>query len=225
MQLRLAGLTSRQSRQGQAHVVSADTGRTTTVTPAATEVGPNASASAGARGAASWSWIMTPPPARPRTSSPLSVLSSGRQSLTPPTHPTTMDPLDSTSAWGGSGAAGAGATSSLPSASDGPWGQSSAASTSSASTVPDLREPRVYGDPVPALPAPSAEATKQQTAPFLRVRIAGVDRNRKDLLVRFDSSVSGVVRWDFAERCQARASREASTSLSTSRRARPSLSA
>lgn len=99
-----------------------------------------------------------------------------------------MDPLDSTSAWGGSSAA----ASPLPSATEstsGPWGQSSAASTSS-STVPDLREPRVYGDPVPALPAPPPEQAKQPQAPFLRVRIAGVDRNRKDLLVRFDSSVS-----------------------------------
>lgn len=99
-----------------------------------------------------------------------------------------MDPLDSTSAWGGSSAV----PSPLPSATEstsGPWGGSSAASTSS-STVPDLREPRIYGDPVPALPAPNEQQTKQSQAPFLRVRIAGVDRNRKDLLVRFDSSVS-----------------------------------
>ncbi|EKD03351.1 hypothetical protein A1Q2_02331 [Trichosporon asahii var. asahii CBS 8904] len=99
-----------------------------------------------------------------------------------------MDPLDSTSAWGGSSAV----PSPLPSATEstsGPWGGSSAASTSS-STVPDLREPRVYGDPVPALPAPNEQQAKQIQAPFLRVRIAGVDRNRKDLLVRFDSSVS-----------------------------------
>lgn len=120
----------------------------------------------------------------------------------------TMDPLDSTSAWGGSSASAA--ASPLPSATSvtdstpGPW--SSAASTSSASaasaasTVPDLREPRVYGDPVPALPAPPAGEQRQQNAPFLRVRIAGVDRNRKDLLVRFDSSVSAPRRAPSAER-------------------------
>lgn len=114
-----------------------------------------------------------------------------------------MDPLDSTSAWGGDAAA-PGASSSASESANGQWGGSGASTTSgpapgpsspsatssfganTSDKVPDVREPRTYGEPVPAL----AEPTRQPTAPYLRVRIAGVDRNRKDLLVRFDTSVS-----------------------------------
>lgn len=53
---------------------------------------------------------------------------------------------------------------------------------------------QVYGQPRPSLMSPSSlQASKPSTlAPFLRVKISTMERNRKDLLVRFDASVSSV---------------------------------
>lgn len=60
-----------------------------------------------------------------------------------------------------------------------------------ASSSAYIRDPQVYGDPGTALMSPSAETSKgEKPPPFLRVRIAGLERNRKDLLIRFDASVS-----------------------------------
>lgn len=65
-----------------------------------------------------------------------------------------------------------------------------------------IREPHVYGDPGTSLmhPGPPGTATAaggtnsneqpQPAAPFLRVRIGVLERNRKDLLIRYDASVS-----------------------------------
>lgn len=60
-----------------------------------------------------------------------------------------------------------------------------------------IREPRVYGDPGTALTDPASSsaggaASREPQAPFLRIRIAGLERNRKDLLVRFDANVCTV---------------------------------
>ncbi|BEI83821.1 hypothetical protein CcaverHIS002_0404250 [Cutaneotrichosporon cavernicola] len=54
-----------------------------------------------------------------------------------------------------------------------------------------IRDPQVYGDPGHALMNPPAEHNpKQSPHPYLRLRIAGLERNRKDLLVRFDASTN-----------------------------------
>lgn len=49
----------------------------------------------------------------------------------------------------------------------------------------------VYGEPQPSLVSPSAlqPSNPPALAPFLRVKIVTMERNRKDLLVRFDASV------------------------------------
>ena len=65
-----------------------------------------------------------------------------------------------------------------------------------------MRDPRVYGAPGTGLVNPPTDRardvaqspTKAQgkgddRAPYLRVRIGGLERNRKDLLIRFDASV------------------------------------
>ncbi|CAK9786972.1 hypothetical protein CC85DRAFT_286185 [Cutaneotrichosporon oleaginosum] len=54
-----------------------------------------------------------------------------------------------------------------------------------------IRDPQVYGDPGQALMSPSAELSKKEKPPpYLRVRIAALERNRKDLLIRFDASTN-----------------------------------
>lgn len=58
---------------------------------------------------------------------------------------------------------------------------------------PDMqRAPRSYGVPGPRLIDPSMTAAErgQPAAPFIRVRLGSMDRNKKDLLIRFDLSVS-----------------------------------
>lgn len=57
------------------------------------------------------------------------------------------------------------------------------------------RQPQIYGQPDPGLISPTAttgsNGTKYETAePYLKVRIAGLDRNRRDILVKFDAQVS-----------------------------------
>ncbi|KAL7421910.1 Vacuolar protein sorting-associated protein 17 [Cryptotrichosporon argae] len=57
-----------------------------------------------------------------------------------------------------------------------------------------IRDPQVYGSPGAALVSPPPAADKdgatERAGPFLRVRIGGVERNRKDLLVRYDASTN-----------------------------------
>lgn len=57
------------------------------------------------------------------------------------------------------------------------------------------KEPQIYGQPEPGLISPSvntaANGTKyERHEPYLRVRITSLDRNRRDILVKFDAQVS-----------------------------------
>jgi hypothetical protein len=55
------------------------------------------------------------------------------------------------------------------------------------------KEPQIYGQPEPGLLSQTvgSNGTKfEKTEPYLRVRITGLDRNRRDILVRFDAQVS-----------------------------------
>jgi hypothetical protein len=56
------------------------------------------------------------------------------------------------------------------------------------------RDPRTYGVTGPTLIDASSNTTgaerNQPAAPFIRVRLGSMDRNKKDLLIRFDLSVS-----------------------------------
>ncbi|TYJ57427.1 hypothetical protein B9479_001743 [Cryptococcus floricola] len=74
-------------------------------------------------------------------------------------------------------------------------GFSSAASSSAAG----LREPKIFGAPGMGLVSPPPDAqfdhaktdgAKEPPRPYLRVRIGTLERNRKDLLVRFDASTN-----------------------------------
>lgn len=78
----------------------------------------------------------------------------------------------------------------------------------SSSSSSSFREPKIFGAPGLGLVSPPAESSsqaadasnvngdgsgskeKEKLGPFLRVRIGGLERNRKDLLIRFDASVS-----------------------------------
>jgi hypothetical protein len=58
------------------------------------------------------------------------------------------------------------------------------------------KEPRIYGAPEPGLispretVSPSVNGAKYEKAePYLRIRITGLDRNRRDVLVRLDAQV------------------------------------
>ncbi|OCF60171.1 hypothetical protein L486_02851 [Kwoniella mangroviensis CBS 10435] len=75
-------------------------------------------------------------------------------------------------------------------------------SSSSSSAEDYSREPKVFGAPGLGLvsPPPTSKdgmmnssittAAKETPSPFLRVRIGGLERNRKDLLIRFDASTN-----------------------------------
>lgn len=57
------------------------------------------------------------------------------------------------------------------------------------------KEPQIYGQPEPGLISPrittGSNGTKYERAePYLKVRITGLDRNRRDILVRFDAQAS-----------------------------------
>jgi hypothetical protein len=55
------------------------------------------------------------------------------------------------------------------------------------------KEPQIYGQPEPGLisdPVGSNGTKFEKTEPYLRVRITGLDRNRRDILVRLDAQVS-----------------------------------
>ena len=56
------------------------------------------------------------------------------------------------------------------------------------------REPRIYGQPEPGLISPQTTTGSngikfEKKEPYLRVRITGMDRNRRDILVKFDAQV------------------------------------
>jgi hypothetical protein len=57
------------------------------------------------------------------------------------------------------------------------------------------KEPQIYGQPEPGLISPRetlrSDGTKlEKPEPYLRVRITGLDRNRRDILIKFDAQVS-----------------------------------
>ena len=77
----------------------------------------------------------------------------------------------------------------------------------SSSSSSSFREGKIFGAPGLGLVSPPAESSsqaanvsnaskegntkeKEKVGLFLRVRIGGLERNRKDLLIRFDASVS-----------------------------------
>ena len=56
------------------------------------------------------------------------------------------------------------------------------------------KEPQIYGQPDPGLISPrvttGSNGTKyEKLEPYLRVGITGLDRNRRDILVKFDAQV------------------------------------
>lgn len=64
----------------------------------------------------------------------------------------------------------------------------------STGTGPYGREPQIYGQPDNGLISPSSHrgangAKYEKTEPYLRTRITMLDRNRRDILVRFDAQV------------------------------------
>ncbi|KAF8580603.1 hypothetical protein K439DRAFT_1356546 [Ramaria rubella] len=57
------------------------------------------------------------------------------------------------------------------------------------------REPKIYGQPEPGLISPTTNkatngAKFELNEPYLRIRITGLDRNRRDILVRFDAQTN-----------------------------------
>lgn len=57
------------------------------------------------------------------------------------------------------------------------------------------REPQIYGQPEPGLISPRVTTGSNGTnfekrEPYLRVRITGLERNRRDILVKFDAQVN-----------------------------------
>lgn len=56
------------------------------------------------------------------------------------------------------------------------------------------RQPQIYGQPTPGLISPETSTFSNgsklvKSEPYLRVRITGLDRNRRDILIRFDAQV------------------------------------
>ena len=56
------------------------------------------------------------------------------------------------------------------------------------------KQPQIYGQPEPGLISPNVTtgsngAKFERAEPYLRVRITGLDRNRRDILVKFDAQV------------------------------------
>ncbi|KIP12746.1 hypothetical protein PHLGIDRAFT_61068, partial [Phlebiopsis gigantea 11061_1 CR5-6] len=57
------------------------------------------------------------------------------------------------------------------------------------------RQPQIYGQPEPGLISPTANAASngvkyERAEPYLKVRITGLDRNRRDILVKFDAQTN-----------------------------------
>ena len=58
----------------------------------------------------------------------------------------------------------------------------------------DGREPQIYGQPEPGLISPRVNTSSngqpfEKKEPYLRVRITSLDRNRRDVLIKFDAQV------------------------------------
>lgn len=56
------------------------------------------------------------------------------------------------------------------------------------------KEPKIYGAPEPGLISPQTTVGSngvkyEKNEPYLRVRITGLDRNRRDILFKFDAQV------------------------------------
>jgi hypothetical protein len=56
------------------------------------------------------------------------------------------------------------------------------------------KEPKIYGQQEPGLVSPKDNVTSngqklEKPEPYLRIRITGMDRNRRDILVRLDAQV------------------------------------
>jgi hypothetical protein len=67
------------------------------------------------------------------------------------------------------------------------------------SNGPYGREPQIYGKPEPGIISPRDNVTSngaklEKTEPYLRVRITGLDRNRRDILIKFDAQVTSSTR-------------------------------
>ncbi|KAL1407271.1 Vacuolar protein sorting-associated protein 17 [Vanrija albida] len=60
----------------------------------------------------------------------------------------------------------------------------------SPSSSTHIRDPQVYGDPGTTIMSSPTASQSDRPAPYLRVRIGGLDRNRKDLLIRYDASTN-----------------------------------
>ncbi|TDL29238.1 hypothetical protein BD410DRAFT_779573 [Rickenella mellea] len=59
------------------------------------------------------------------------------------------------------------------------------------SAGPYGKEPQIYGQPEQGLISPPANGVKhEKPQPYLRVRIVGLDRNRRDILIRFDAQTN-----------------------------------
>ncbi|KAF8338828.1 Vps5 C terminal like-domain-containing protein [Cantharellus anzutake] len=59
----------------------------------------------------------------------------------------------------------------------------------------NTKEPQIYGQPERGLISPKANklsngGTLEKTDPYLRIRITGLDRNRRDILIRFDAQTN-----------------------------------
>jgi hypothetical protein len=56
--------------------------------------------------------------------------------------------------------------------------------------TPAGREPQIYGQPEAGLLSPAANGARfEKQGPYLRMRITGLERNRRDVLIRFDAQV------------------------------------
>jgi len=60
------------------------------------------------------------------------------------------------------------------------------------------KEPQIYGQPEPGLISPHgalrSDGTKfEKPEPYLRVRITGLDRNRRDILIKLDAQVGNIL--------------------------------
>ncbi|TXT13152.1 hypothetical protein VHUM_01553 [Vanrija humicola] len=60
----------------------------------------------------------------------------------------------------------------------------------SPSSSTHIRDPQVYGDPGTTIMSSPSTPHSERPMPYLRVRIGGLDRNRKDLLIRYDASTN-----------------------------------
>ena len=73
--------------------------------------------------------------------------------------------------------------------------RSTQASAPQESPNPFGREPQIYGQPGAGLISPketkfSNGQSAERVEPYVRMRITGLDRNRKDILVKFDAQVN-----------------------------------